>query len=104
MPNFVLKAVEKNENTARHATFLAATKEGLNPDEAAARVRKIFPMYGNPRDESVTTGDNRPLPPELRGRIDRWRKKYGATQLQQRSATFDTFNAFVRAEIRKGNV
>ena len=51
---------------------------GLNPDEAAARVRKIFPMYGKPTDESVTTGDDRPLPPELRGRIDRWRKKHAA--------------------------
>ena len=33
------------------------------------RVRKMFPMYRNPTDESVTAGDDRRLPPELRGRM-----------------------------------
>ena len=104
LPNFILRSVEKSENTMRLATFAAATDEGLNPDEAAARVRKIFPMYGKPTDESVTTGDDRPLPPELRGRIDRWRKKHAAAQLLQRSAALNTFNAFIRERIQSGEI
>ena len=76
LPNFVLKKVEKSENAMRYATFLSAKDEGLNADDAAARVRKIFPMYGDPTNESVTIGDNRPLPPELRGRIDRYRRLF----------------------------
>lgn len=104
LPNFVLKSVEKSENTMRYATYLAAVEDGLNADDAAGRVRKIFPMYGGPADESVAVGDNRPLPPELRGRIDRYRKKHPAAQLLQWSEGFDTFNAFVREKIRKGEI
>ena len=60
-------------------------------------------MYGKSTDE-VTTGDDRPLPPELRGRIDRWRKKHAAAQLLQRSAALNTFNAFIRERIQSGEI
>jgi hypothetical protein len=64
----------------------------------------MFPMYGDPNDTTSTAGEDRPLPHELRGRIDEYRKKHGAEAIQTWSDNHSTFNAFVRAELRKGRL
>ena len=54
----------------RFAFFLNLTEEdGLSSDEAAKRVRKFHPIFGDPDDTSVTTGEDRPLMPELKDRV-----------------------------------
>jgi predicted RNase H-like HicB family nuclease len=77
-------------------------------EKVAAKVRKTFPMYGDPDNTRVTSGDNRPLPHELRGRIDRWRIKLiteqGEQMIKEKLNSYSTFNAFVRDEIRKGSL
>ena len=65
-----------HENVLRYADFLSFREEGLNADEAMARVRAIFPMYGDPNDTAHTSGGDRPLRHELRGRVDRYRERY----------------------------
>jgi len=86
-------------------------KPGLSEDEeekVAAKLRKTFPMYGDPDNTKVISGDDRPLPHELRGRVDRWRIKIingqGEQELKEKLNRFSTFNAMVRDEIRKGNL
>lgn len=69
-----------------------------------AQVRRIVPMYGDPDDERHASGEDRPLPHEVRGRVDRYREKYGAVYIADRVKKYTTYNAFVRHEIRKGNL
>lgn len=74
--------------------------------EAAIHVRRHFPIWGDPRDTTHTEGDDRPLPIELKLRELRWRMK----QLQDPVAfniklhTYSSYNAMVRAVIRKGEL
>jgi len=93
-----------HENVIRYANFLSFREDGLNADEAMARIRAVFPMYGDPNDTTNTTGDDRPLRHELRGRVDRYRERYGAQAILEASKRFFTFNAFVRSEMRQGRL
>ena len=45
-------------------------RNGEDKNEAAAHVRKIHPMYGDPDDTRHTAGDDRPLPYELKDRVN----------------------------------
>ena len=76
--------------------------------EIELEVRKIFPVYGDPDDTSVSIGPNRPLPYELRTRVDKWRMRLiyeeGEKKLIERAYKYSTFNALARAEILKGNL
>lgn len=76
-------------------------------EEAAVKVRKSYPMYGDPEDTSNTSGEDRPLPYELKNRVNNYIEKKALsdpegmkTQLEQSSS----FNALARDEIRKGNI
>jgi len=93
-----------SENVFRYSTFLTAREEGLSPDEAIIKQRKMFPMYGDPEDTRHTSGDDRPLPHELRGRVDVYREKYEAEIIQKMVSKYSSYNAFIRAEIKKGNL
>lgn len=89
-----------HENMIRYANFLSFRDDGLNADEAMARIRAMFPMYGDPNNTAHTTGDDRALRHELRGRVDRYRERYGAQAILEAAKSFSTFNAFVRSEMR----
>jgi hypothetical protein len=104
LPDVARRLVLWSEEVFRLSVFYTALDEGVSDDRAAERVRKMYPMYGDPDDTAHTSGDDRPLPPELRGRVDRYRERVGAQVLKDRSMVFSTFNAFVRAEIRKGKL
>ena len=86
-------------------------KEGLTKDEEkeiATKIRRTFPMYGDPDNTRVTSGDDRPLPYELMFRVDRWRMKMineeGEEKIKEKLNKYSTFNAMVRDEIRKGDL
>lgn len=89
-----------HENMIRYANFLSFRDDGLNADEAMSRIRAMFPMYGDPNNTAHTTGDDRALRHELRGRVDRYRERYGAQAILEAAKSFSTFNAFVRSEMR----
>jgi hypothetical protein len=92
----------------RFALFLKLTEEdGLSNDEAAKRVRKLHPIYGDPDDTSVTTGEDRPLPPELKDRINIYgikRKQKDPEKFKKEIEESSTFNALIRKEMKKGNI
>ena len=82
-----------------------STEEALN--NAAARVRKFHPKYGDPDDTTHTKGDDRPLPYELKDRINIYiekREKADAEKFTEEVKQSSTFNALVRKEIRSGNL
>jgi hypothetical protein len=93
-----------SETVFRNANFLSFKEQGLSPDDAMLRVRTMLPMYGQPEDESQCTGDDRPLPHELRGRVDIYREKHGETSIMERVKEYSSYNAFVRYELRNGRL
>ena len=74
-----------SELVIRYAKFLGFLEQGFDPDEATRKVRQMFPMYGDPLDTTHTFGDDRPLPHEVRGRVDEYRAKDGAASILKRS-------------------
>jgi len=99
------------ENIFRLAMIRRLLKPSLSEDlekEIELELRKMFPLYGDPDDTSVTSGRDRPLPYELRARVDRWRIKLiyedGEKKLKEKASRYSTFNTLVRVEIQKGNL
>jgi len=82
-------------------------QDGLSEDEAAKGMRKGYPLFGDPDDTSHATGEDRPLPYEVKNRINIFVQK----RLQKDPEKFkkeieesSTFNALVREEVKKGNL
>ena len=70
------------------------------------KVIKWFPMYGNP-DDDTTQGDDRPIPAELKKRIDIYitkRAMNDSIQYKKDIEQSSTFNALIRKEIRDGKI
>ena len=86
---------------------MGATKETMEEsmDKAVAHARKYFPFWGDPDDCAQVCGDDRPLPEELKFRIDLWiqRKQFDPNYKEELERS-TTFNALVRREIAKGNL
>jgi len=90
----------------RLALFIKEKEEGKTDDEADAVVRKHHPIYGDLNDETHGSGDNRPLPLELKDRINIFVEKQGVNNqdLKREIDSFSTFNALIRKEIKDGNI
>lgn len=90
------------------AMFINEINEnGKNENEAAAIVRKYHPKYGNPEDDSFTKGDDRPIPYELKDRVNIYiekRFKNDQEKYKKDIESSSTFNALVRKEIKAGNI
>lgn len=82
-------------------------EDGLGNEEATTKVRKFYPIYGDPQDTTHTSGDDRPLPYEIKDRVNRYverRSQTDSDKWQKEMEESTTFNAFIRREIRRGNI
>jgi hypothetical protein len=82
-------------------------EDGLGNEEAATKVRKLYPIYGDPQDTTHTIADDSPLPYELKDRVNRYvesRSQADPDKCQKEIEESTTFNAFVRREIRRGHI
>ena len=107
MPDLERRLMLKDDENSRIAMFMHHLDQGLSQEEAAVKVKKFHPMYGDPSDTSKSSGDDRPLPHELKDRINRYtemRAKQGADSFKADLEASSSFNALVRREIRKGNL
>ncbi|MBU4273904.1 MAG: hypothetical protein L6437_14880 [Kiritimatiellae bacterium] len=107
MPDLERRMLVYHMNVPRLASLAHALEEGLDEDSAAARVRKIYPMFGDPNDTKVTDGDDRPLPYELQNRINQYVQRRASQDTISYKADVQsstTFNALVRREIKCGNL
>jgi hypothetical protein len=103
LPDLSRRMVLWSEDTFRYSVFLhAKNDDGLSAQDAAARVHKMFPIYGDPEDTSKLPGDNSPLPHELRGRVDSYKQDHDAASIAQQVESFSSYNAFVRHAIQSG--
>lgn len=98
--------LEIDDETARLAAFTHHSESGMSPENAGKEVRKFFPMFGNPEDTQHTQGDDRPLPVELKDRVNKWQEKNmtNSQAFKDRLSHYSTMNSFVRAEIKAGNI
>ena len=74
-------------------------------DDAALHVRKFCTMFGDPVDTKYTSGDDRPLPYELKIRVNNYvQKRRSDTNFLRDIMESSTFNALVRKEIAAGRL
>lgn len=101
------------DNNARFALYSYEIENSTETSQVniakkfAAKVRKFYPMFGNPDDNSLTDGDDRPLPHELKDRINIYIEKRVKTDIykyKQEIEQSTTFNALIRKEIRAGKI
>jgi len=101
------RIVVMDNNEIRTASFLIYFEESGSEEKALNKVRKNFPIYGDPKDTTNTTGDDRTLPDELRDRINIYLNKLSlkdADTFKEKIEKFSSFNAFIRNEIRNGKL
>jgi len=88
----------------RMPMYVTATRHGLSEEEAGEKVRQYFPVYGDPDDTEMGTGDDRPLPHELRDRVEKYRRAHRKEDRRSKLEGYSSYNALVRDEIRSGNL
>lgn len=97
------RIIEKLDDSIRITAFINNCRKGMSKAKAAESVRKLYPIYGDPKDESYAVGDNRSLPDELRNRVNAYiEKKF--KDIPEEVEKFTSFNAFIRNEIRKDSI
>jgi len=95
------RMIKWEDDLTRVTTFKALIMEkGLSEDEALKEMRKSFPIYGDPTDESSATGEDRPIPYELHDRIEILTVQLTPIYIQQYSKEHGSMNAFFRHELR----
>ncbi len=98
----------KVDDLFKFSLFIKLREEdGLNEKEAANEVKKFHPMYGDPDDPSQPIGEDRALPRELKDRVNRYIEKRGhidKDEFKREIEDSSTFNAFIRKEIKRGNL
>lgn len=91
-----------DEIAKSHADNLEKAEE-----EATKKVRKFFPIFGDPEDTTHTKGNDRPLPYELKSRIivySEKREKKDLNNFKKDIENSSTFNSLIRNEIKNGNL
>lgn len=112
-----LKSIErlmimKNDENVKFAAFITNSQELSAPtdkdifDLAMNKVNKTFAKYGYDSTTDFTQDD--PLPFELKDRVDIYMEKLATNgdlySLKNKMQNYSSFNAFVRSEIKAGNI
>jgi hypothetical protein len=88
----------------RDPMYETAKEYGLSDEEARRKVRQFFPVYGDPDEAEDMADEDRPLPHELRDRIEKYRRTQDRSDMREKLKDFSSYNAFVRHEIREGKL
>lgn len=105
MQEFERQMVVISDDICRQGVFAQALQRDMSMDAAAAEVRRVFPMYGDPTDTEHTNGDDRPLPFELKDRVNLWVQRIAETEpARLKVPEGQTVNSVVRAELRAGRL
>lgn len=96
------------DDHSKFAAYLKWTKgEGCTHEQAVERLHNSGPHFGDPEDASRWSGNDRPLPFELKDRINGYVTRRSAedlSALEHDIKTSSSFNAFVRSEIARGKL
>ena len=97
----------KVDEMNRIILFEKLVKDGLKEPEAARMVAKRFPVYGDPEHLVLGTDDDRPLPFELKWRVNRYiteRTTTDAEKFQEEVEASTSLNALLRMAVRKSEL
>ncbi len=105
MPDQARRMMNKIDEVFVYALYLKFTKdEGLSPKEANLKIWKTRPMFGNPDDVPEMKGADRPLPEELKDRVNTCmieRASQDPVKFTREVEKASTFNAWVRRKIKQ---
>ena len=76
-------------------------------EKALVEVAKFHPVFGNPDDTAHASGDDMPIPYELKDRINIYIQKRASENSEKYKNEIEqssTFNALIRKEIKAGNL
>jgi hypothetical protein len=123
LPDIERRITLKFDELDGAALCTGAVKNGLSFKDAANDVWKVHPLWGDPADTSFRQGEDRPLPIELRRRINDyhlyslgvidipcWHSTWSLNGDQMKQgmiwdmANYSSYNAFVRHYIKKGSL
>jgi hypothetical protein len=82
-------------------------QNGVTELEAARMVAKRFPVYGDPSHLVLDNDDDRPLPFELKWRVNRYlakRTKANPDKYQEEIEASTSLNALLRNALRRGEL
>ena len=101
------------DNISKTSSYIMLTEKNnessqeKRSEKAVAKVKKSFPDFDDSDDTSYSSGDDKPLPYELKDRINIYIQKRTnenpekfKTEIEQASS----FNALIRREIKTGNL
>ena len=94
------RMIKWEDEIFRISSYQLFKEEGFTHDEEIIKIRKTFPIYGNPYDESNSKGDDRPLPDELHDKINRMTKELPLGYFQEYAKDHNSMNAFIRSELK----
>ncbi len=97
----------KIDDLKRMATYVRLRDQGFAPQDASQQALRSHVCYGDPNDAGPLRGDDRPLPPELRERIQRYTERRLRTdpkRYRQELVACSSLNAHIRLQMRKGNL
>jgi hypothetical protein len=101
------RMMQQEDFMSRFVLLLKLREEGLDEKESAKRVAKRFPIFGNPNDTTLGSGDDRPLPCELKDRINIYISKRSKTDPEEFKKAIEystSVNCLIRKAIRKGKI
>ncbi|VVB94707.1 Uncharacterised protein [uncultured archaeon] len=111
------RLILKQENIVKMGLFISELEKSNESSKekagakAAEKVRKFHPIYdpiyGEPDDTNHTTDDDKPLPCELKNRINIYiekRARDNSEKYKNEIEESSTFNALIRKEIKAGNL
>ncbi|PJC01578.1 MAG: hypothetical protein CO073_03300 [Candidatus Komeilibacteria bacterium CG_4_9_14_0_8_um_filter_36_9] len=92
-----------------HKTTLVVSllQDGKEMEEALRQVEKYHPIFGDPENTKKQKGENRPLPEQLKDRINIYIEKRATNNPEQYKKDIEnssSFNALIRKEIKAGNL
>lgn len=101
------RMMQQEDFMSRFSLLLKLKDDGLDEEEAAKEIAKRFPIFGNPDDTEFGIGDDRPLPYELKDRINIYIQKRSRTDLEgfKKAIEYSTsINSLIRKAIAKGKI
>ncbi|HCS48868.1 MAG TPA: hypothetical protein DIW61_11670 [Candidatus Aminicenantes bacterium] len=95
------------DNVYRVAAHEKMIAEGLSKEQSQRKLNKSFPYYGDPDDESICQGNDRPLPYEIKDRVNSYmieKRLTGLEEVERRLEGYSSVNAFLREQMKKGSL
>jgi hypothetical protein len=101
------RLISKIDEMNRIVLFEKLVKDGATEPDAARLVAKRFPVYGDPEHLVLGTDDDRPLPFELKWRVNRYltdKANADPDKFHEEVEASTSLNALLRRALRQGEL